>query len=199
MDPIAVTTETVRDGGRVRVVEVGLVCGGRQIARGSVLLLRSGSEPAGRVWTPQPWSVPPPGQVGSLAPGVEEKASLDIRLISEGGLSAVTQKQLWISEVQALVEGEEPSAFVRAVAAADLANPFGNFGDQGLSFINADLSVYLGRLPVGEWIGLEVAARTSAAGVATVAANLYDTRGAIGHCSVASVASLFRAPATNPT
>jgi Acyl-CoA thioesterase C-terminal domain/Acyl-CoA thioesterase N-terminal domain len=199
LEPVEVITEMVRDGGRVRVVLVGMACAGRDVARASVLLLRSGSGPEGRVWTPSPWSVPAPDEVGSLAPGTEAKASLDIRLITEGGLLAVTQKRLWIREVQALVEGEEPSPFVRAVAAADLANPFGNFGDQGLSFINADLTVYLGRLPVGEWIGLEVASRTAAAGVATVAANLHDSHGAIGHCSAASVASLFGGPPTDPT
>jgi hypothetical protein len=199
MEPIAVTTELVRDGGRVRVVQVGLTCAGREAARASVLLLRPGSEPAGRVWAPTTWSVPSPDQVGPLAPGAEGRAFLDIRLITEGGLQTPTQKRVWVREVQALVEGETPSPFVRAVAAADLANPFGNFGDEGLSFINADLSVYLGRLPVGEWMGLEVVARTSSAGVATVAANLYDAEGGFGHCSVASVASLFGGPPSNPT
>jgi hypothetical protein len=199
MEPVEVTAQTVRDGGRVRVVQVVLGCRGRDVARASVLLLRSGSEPAGRVWTSAAWSVPEPGRVGSLAAGVEGKAFLDIRLMTQGGLQAASQKRLWIREVQALVEGEEPSPFVRAVAAADLVNPFGNFGDKGLSYINADLTLYLGRLPIGEWIGLEVAARTSSAGVAAVVARLYDTQGAIGHCSVASVASQFTAPTTNPT
>jgi hypothetical protein len=181
------------------VVHVGLAGADRDIARASVLLLRSGSEPDGLVWAPPAWSVPPPDEVGPLAPGAESKSFLDIRLISEGGLQTASQKRVWVHEVQALVEGEDPSPFVRAVAAADLANPFGNFGDEGLSFINADLSVYLGRLPAGEWIGLEIAARTGSAGVATVAANLYDIQGAVGHCSVASVASPFRAPSSNPT
>jgi hypothetical protein len=199
MESVEAAAQTVRDGGRVRVVQVVLSCGGRDVARASVLLLRSGSVPAGRVWSPAPWSVPPPDEVGSLSAGVESKAFLDIRLITEGGLPTPSQKRLWIREVAALVEGEEASPFVRAVAAADLANPFGNFGEQGLSFINADLTVYLGRLPVGEWIGLEVVARTSSGAVATVAAMLYDTQGAIGHCSVASVASEFSAPSSNPT
>jgi hypothetical protein len=199
MEPVQVAARTVRDGGRVRVVQVVLSCGGRDVAHASVLLLRPGAEPAGRVWAPAPWSVPPPDQVGYLSAGVEGKAFLDIRLITEGGLPTASQKRLWIREVEALVEGEHASPFVRAVGAADLANPFGNFGDQGLSFINADLTVYLGRLPVGEWIGLEVATRTGSGGVAAVAANLYDTQGAIGHCSVASVASEFTAPASNPT
>ena len=85
--------------------------------------------------------------------------------------------------------GRRAIPFVRAVAAADLANPFGNFGEEGLAFINADLSVYLGRLPVGEWIGLEIASRTSTGGVAVVSGDLFDLEGSVGHCGVGSVAT----------
>jgi len=67
--------------------------------------------------------------------------------------------------------------------------PFGNIGESGLAFINADLSVYVGRLPVGKWIGLEIAARSASGTVATVGANLYDCQGAFGTGSVASVAT----------
>ena len=189
MEPVDVATEVVRDGGRVRVVHVTLSCAGRHVARASALLLRPGAEPPGRVWAPPPWSVPAPGDVAVMGTDPSKRAFLDIRLITEGGLPVVTQKQLWIGEVQPLVDGEEWSPFARAVAAADLANPFGNFGEAGLSFINADLSVYLGRPPVGGWIGLEVATRTASGGGSVVAANLYDSEGGVGHCSVASVAT----------
>ena len=37
--------------------------------------------------------------------------------------------------------------------AADFTNPLANSGDQGLEFVNADYTLYLHRLPVGEWIG----------------------------------------------
>ena len=189
MVAVEVTTELMRDGGRVRVVHVGLRCGDRDVAHASVMLLRAGSEPPGRVWQPAPWSVPTPDQLGNLAPDSTERSFLDIRPITEGGLATATQKRLWISEVQSLVAGEEPSPFVRAVAAADLANPFGNFGEQGLSHINSDLTVYLGRMPVGPWIGLEILSRSSAGGVSVVAGTLHDLEGLFGHCSVGAVAT----------
>jgi hypothetical protein len=133
--------------------------------------------------------VPNPGDLSSSIEEDDELASLEIRMISSGGLSIASQKRLWVREIRPLVDGEETSPFVRAVAAADLANPFGNIGESGLAFINADLTVYVGRLPVGQWIGLEIATRTASGAVATVGANLYDCEGRFGLGSVGSAAT----------
>jgi len=43
------------------------------------------------------------------------------------------------------------------IAAADIANPLANSGTNGLEFINGDITLYIARLPVDEWIGFEVA------------------------------------------
>ena len=187
MEPVEVTARVARAGRRVRVVEVTITCAGQQVARGSGLLLRSGPHPDGKVWGPDPWSVPRPDQLEPMALNPEQQGFLDVRLLTEGGFTAVAQKRLWIREVAPLVEGEDVSAFQRATAAADLANPFSNSGEAGLSFINADLTVYLGRLPVGEWIGLEVVGRTASVGVAVAQCNLYVASGGLGHCSVGAV------------
>lgn len=189
MEPVEIPSELVRDGRRVRVAHMRLRCGSREVARASVMLLRPAAQPPGRVWQPNPWSVPTPEQLGNLASDPTERSFIDIRPINQAGLAEATQKRLWIREVQSLVSGEELSPFVRAVAAADLANPFGNFGEHGLAFINSDLTVYLGRLPVGEWIGLEIVSRTSTGGVAVVSGNLHDLDGTVGHCAVGSVAT----------
>jgi hypothetical protein len=189
MEPVNVASEVVRSGRRVRVVQTVITCAGHDVARAAALLLRAGDQPAGGVWGPEPWSVPSPERLAPMAAEPDEGGFLDVRIVSEGGFTAVAQKRLWIREVRPLVDGEEPSPFVRAVAAGDLASPFSNSGDAGLHFINADLTVYLGRLPEGEWIGLEVAGRTSADGISVSACNLYDASGAIGHCAVGSVAT----------
>jgi hypothetical protein len=189
LEPVHVHSEMVREGGRVRVVHLVVMCGGREVARASALLLRPGPQPEGRVWNPDWWSVPDPGDLPPSVDEDDELASLEIRMISPGGLSVASQKRLWVREIRPLVEGEETSSFVRAVAAADLANPFGNIGESGLAFINADLTVYVGRQPVGQWIGLEIASRSSSGATATVGANLYDCEGGFGTGSVASVAT----------
>jgi hypothetical protein len=189
MEPVEVATDVVRAGRRVRAAEVVINCAGHEVARASALLLRAGAQPAGGVWGPEPWSVPSPDSLAPMAADPDQGGFLDVRIVSEGGFTAVAQKRLWIREVRPLVEGEEASPFVRAVAAADLANPFSNSGEAGLDFINADLTVYLGRMPVGEWVGLEVAGRTSADGISVATCNLYDGSGAVGHCAVGAVAN----------
>lgn len=196
MEAVALSAELVRDGRRVRAVQVAATCGGHEVVRASALFLRAGPQPGGRVWEPEPWSVPAPGQLDPMTPDPEQRGFIDVRILTEGGFTAVAPKRLWIREVMDLVEGEEPTPFVRAVAAADLANPFSNSGEAGLSFINADLSVQLGRQPVGEWIGLEVTGRTSSEGISVSECRLHDASGPVGHCSVSAVANeLFSGPA----
>ena len=194
MEPVRSKVEVVRAGRRVRAVQVQIVSGDREVVRASALFARTGPQPQGRVWEPPVWDVPAPDAVAGMGvdgSGANEDGPgfLDVRPITPGGFAAEARKQLWIRETRRLVEGEEPSAFVRAVTAADLANPFSNSGPDGLHFINADLSVYLSRPPEDEWIGLEVSGRTSADGISVADANLYDRRGAIGYCAVASVAT----------
>ena len=81
---------------------------------------------------------------------------------------------------------------MRAAAAADFANPLSNGGDAGLNFVNADVTLYLHRLPVGEWIGFEVASHQSASGVAVGECTLYDVEGPIGRSAVCAVAQIQR-------
>ncbi len=63
-----------------------------------------------------------------------------------------------------------------------------------MQFINADLTVYLARYPVGEWVGLEVADQLTGAGAGLGQCGLYDRTGRIGHCELAGVAAEFGAP-----
>jgi len=200
MEPVGVACDVVRAGRRVRAVQVSLTCAGQEVVRAAALLMRVGPQPGGRVWEPEPWSVPPPGDVARMNPVTGEDDDgpgfLEIRPLTPGGFDAVAQKRLWIRETRPLVDSEDPTPFVRTACAADLANPFSNSGEGGLHFINADLSVYLARPPVGEWIGLEVSGRSSADGVAVADANLYDEVGRVGQCAVASVATgAFSPPA----
>jgi hypothetical protein len=47
-------------------------------------------------------------------------------------------------------------------------------------FINPDLTVYIERAPVGEWICLEAETRLTSPGVAVAESTLYDARGRVG-------------------
>jgi hypothetical protein len=111
----------------------------------------------------------------------------EIRLLNPGGFWTAERKRLWARDRWQLVAGEEPSPLVRAALAADMPNPLANSSPEGLSFINADLTLFLGRLPVSEWIGLEVAGHLGHDGVAVGSCTMYDTAGAIGWSSVCAV------------
>ena len=87
-----------------------------------------------------------------------------------------------------LVEGEAFTPFTRVAIAADFASPFANSGDKGLGWINADITLYLHRLPITKWIGFEVKNHGATAGVAIGECWLYDEQGPIGTSSVMALA-----------
>jgi hypothetical protein len=95
-------------------------------------------------------------------------------------------------EVRDLVEGVPLTPFQRVAVACDYTNPLANSGTGGLGFINVDITLYLDRLPVGEWLGFEVEDHESAEGVCVGACRLHDERGPIGHSLVAGLAQRRR-------
>ena len=105
-----------------------------------------------------------------------------------GAMGTLGPRRLWMSEVRDLVEGAPLTPFVRAAVAADFASPFANAGDQGLGYINSDVTLYLHRLPVKEWIGFEVVNHHATDGIAIGECFLYDQQGPIGSSTVAALA-----------
>ena len=80
-----------------------------------------------------------------------------------------------------LVAGEPTSPLCRVAAAADFGNGISWVlsRNDGYRFINPDLTIYLHRHPVGEWVALE-AATTPTARLGLAESRLYDERGPIG-------------------
>jgi acyl-CoA thioesterase len=93
-----------------------------------------------------------------------------------------------MSEVRDLIECMPLTPFVRVAVAADFASPFANAGDQGLGYINSDVTLYLHRLPEQEWIGFEVVNHHATEGIAIGECFLYDQKGPIGTSTVAALA-----------
>jgi Thioesterase-like superfamily len=178
--PVRVTTRIARRGHRVRVVDVSVRDeAGLELTRGSVVLLRKGEAPPGTVWAPAEWNRPIPESLPAVQAGPDGWPPWDMRRAG---------RHAWIREVRPFIAGEETTPFVRAALAADATNGSANSGDQGLGYINADLTVYLVRAPRGEWIGLEVTGHGSHSGVAFGAASIYDLQGRIGHVAMSAVA-----------
>jgi hypothetical protein len=92
----------------------------------------------------------------------------------------------WFRLRRALVGDETPSPLQRLAAAGD----FGNGISATLSwddymFINPDLTLYVEREPVGEWICLDSATRIATDGIGVAESVLYDERGRVGRATQA--------------
>ena len=194
MLPMTVATNPVRDGRRVRVTEISIRCANREVARASALLLRRSEHPVADIWRTPNWDAPSPETMTSpdTVPSPDDgdaSGGWDIRMVTEGGFWTAEPKRLWTRDRSELVAGEELSPVVRAALAADLPNPLANSGTKGLQFINADLTMFLGRSPTSEWIGLEVTEHIGHDGIAIGSCRMYDTSGPIGWSSVCAIAT----------
>jgi hypothetical protein len=84
------------------------------------------------------------------------------------------------------VEGEETSPATRAAALSDFGNAIANqFGHgespvSSLSYINSDVTLYMDRDPVDEWLCLHVDHRDEVEGVGHVESVWFDRQGRYG-------------------
>ncbi|NUS06820.1 MAG: thioesterase family protein [Nonomuraea sp.] len=185
MLPVTVETTLVRDGRRIRVADAVLSTEQGVIGRASAVLLRQGEQPRDELQHTPAWDEPPPA--GAPAEGQGWKPPFDLWRLSGWGDGG--RGRVWLRETHPLVDEEPVSPLTRVALAADFASPLSNYGSEGVSFINADYTITLARLPEGELIGVEATGHLSADGVATGQVTLHDTAGPIGFCLVTAVAN----------
>jgi hypothetical protein len=120
--------------------------------------------------------------------------ALDEENIERASFAASAMEMRWLSDPRAsgpgrvwmrlrhpLLDGREPTALARLVATADFGNgvsaelPFERF-----LFINADLTIHLQRLPLGEWIGLDARTLLHGGGTGLAESVLHDVHGPVG-------------------
>jgi len=102
--------------------------------------------------------------------------------VADGSIRDRGPTAVWFRLRVPLVAGEETSPLARVMAAADFGNGISAplDWDEGWTFINPDLTVYLNRRPDGEWVGLDAVTWPEENAVAVAEAALYDERGRIG-------------------
>jgi hypothetical protein len=183
---LVVEAEVVRPGRRVQLLEAALrTPDGKEIVRARALRVHP-AELNGAAATDLPPPPPGPETGREHFPEFTPAASptffpnaIEIRFVS--GAFGGGPSTGWFRLRVPVVDGEEPSPLQRLAAAADFGNGISTVlhWEQHL-FINPDLTVYVNRPPVGEWIGLD--ARTSIApdGVGMAESVLYDQRGQVG-------------------
>lgn len=195
--PLTVTAELVRPGKRVNLVEVAVASAedGIQVARALALGIRRADlgiegevNPSSEVPPPPPEAIKPNAELGfSFEYPTFYGSAVEVAVV-EGAFLEPGPTTAWFRLAKPVVDGEEPTPFMRACAAADFGNgistalPFNQF-----VFINPDLTVYLHRPPVGEWICLEATTWVGDAGAGIAESALYDSSGRLGR----SVQSLF--------
>jgi hypothetical protein len=185
--PLEVVTRVVRDGHRIKVVDAELISEGQSAGRASCQLLRRTTNPQGRIWTSPEWDVPPPEEVEDIGAGPVTMGGMWALRPIFGRIGDFGRRGVWMREVRRLVEGEPLTPFARVAVSADYASPLANASDQGLGFINSDLTLYLHREPVGEWVGYESVSNGASDGVAVGHCDVYDVQGRIGTASTCAL------------
>ncbi len=186
LSPLTIETRVLREGRRIKLIEAEIFSGGVSSARCVCQLLRRGEQPPARTWKGAAWDVPPPESIPRPDPlplfGRWEMRP--IPPVAQGELP----RRTWLRELRQLIAGEAYTPFSRVATGVDFTSPTSNAGVDGLDFINSDVTFYLHRLPVGEWIGYEVTNHQSSEGIAIGQCTLHDIEGPIGFSSCAAVA-----------
>jgi Thioesterase-like superfamily len=197
LDPMRVSVRPIRSGRRIAVLEVTVEQEKGPIGQGKALLLRRSEQPEGTFRQTPAWASPGPEQLGPPRSPVGGKglSRSGYRFLAPWqswtvpGSSGPLSDGIWIRDVYPLIAGEELTPLERLGMAADLASPQTNSSDRGLSFINADYTVYLGREPQGEYIGIEPYGHISSRGVAAGQAVAHDQLGPVGFVATAAISN----------
>lgn len=189
--PSTTASSIVREGRRLLLVDSELVQDGTVVARARTLFLGESVDPDGVLWTTDDDRRPPPTNVRTDRMG---------RVYRSGGAWTpdagdhlnCRQKQVW-QLPGPVVEGEAPTSYQQAAIAADMTNLAVHWGDAGVEYINADVTLALARLPCADGIGVAPTQRAADSGIAFGTATLFDRAGVFGSATVSALANAHRA------
>jgi hypothetical protein len=189
LQPLELRTTLLRPGKRVQLVGVSVMHGENEVMRATGLRVRRPPEEHELPdelhqldhTLPSPESLPVRTERGVFGEGrVGIMDGIEMRAASNE-FFAPGPATYWFRLTHPLVAGEPTSPLSRALVAAD----FGNGISQVVPidthiFINPDLTVYLHRLPRGEWVGLDARTWLEPGEGALAESDLHDEDGRIG-------------------
>src|SRR5262245_5408917 len=184
------TVTVLREGRKARTLEATLVQAGTPVSRCTGVFLRA--DPAAR-----------PPVVPSAAPAIGPDAlrpvpehvrawspfftGVDTR-VAEGDLLCPGPAAAWFHLLRPLVAGEDNSALVHTVSAADLAAGISAVVDlRTWSFVNPDLTIALWRVPQLPWILLAAETHVGDQGTGVARGLMSDNAGPFGACELALI------------
>lgn len=186
--PIAalrVTTQALRAGKKVQWLTADLFApDGAQLASAHALCIRTTQLPLPVTGDPvaDPVRAPAdsdPFQFDFFAWPVGYHTGMEGRLAR--GRVGKGPVAMWMRMRYPLLEGEAPSPVQRVMIAADSGNGVSLVLDpRRHTFVNPDLTVYLHRPPVGEWVCLDARTIPQERGIGLADTRLLDEQGPIG-------------------
>ena len=172
-------------GGAVRRVRLALLHEDVPVLEGTAVYMRERALDLPS--SSQPPTLPPPDTCHTpiLIPGMQPQTSFHYTAmesrVATGTVTEPGPATVWFRVAVPFLEDGPMSAAARAIAAADFGNgiswavPLDRF-----AFANADLTVYLYRLPQGEWVAAESATTVQQNGIGLTRTTLHDALGPIG-------------------
>jgi acyl-Coa thioesterase superfamily protein/acyl-CoA thioesterase superfamily protein len=190
---VTVEAAVVRPGRRVQLYEATMRDGaGTEVVRARALAVRlanSRGRDTGLGVAPR---TPEYGRHNDFMPEIRPMFAPDgVEIRFVGGRFGGGDSTAWFRLRVPVVADEEPSPLQTLAAASDFGNGISsNLSWDEYMFINPDLTIYIEREPVGEWICLQATTRIAPEGVGLAESVLYDTRGRVGR----ALQSLLVAP-----
>jgi len=177
MAPVAMRTRILRNGKRLQLVKAELTVDGETYASALGLRVCLGVCPHDA-----PVARPMPGHGASTdSPNAFSGSSPLQGWMVEDEAARIGSFAYWASCDADLVQGEAATSVVRAVMACDLVAAVSRNAQGGAAYPGIDLSLYLARVPSGDWILAENDAEPADAGRCLVSSLLSDGDGAFGY------------------
>ncbi|HEU4481344.1 MAG TPA: thioesterase family protein, partial [Actinomycetota bacterium] len=184
LTPLRLTSQVARPGRRVQMIDASLSDeeGPVMTARGWVMRMQE-IEP---VAPDEDRSPPPSHERGHEVELFDSQAEVSYLTGMEwrfvrGAFLEPGPATAWLRMRHPLVDGEPVSPLTRVLIAADSASGISAALDpKQWLFINPDLTVYLHRMPEGEWVCLEAATTIESHGIGAASSRVHDERGPIG-------------------
>lgn len=181
--PLAVRCRLVRPGRKVQLVEASLWREEVEVARATALRIRRASVEVPERTEPPPHPLPATagGWTDSYQQGpAYHRLGVEIRTAADAEPEPAPG-WAWIRLKLPVVPGEAPSGLVRVCAVADFPNGISYVvSPKAMSYINPDLTLYVHRLPVGEWVLVDARTWLGSHGMGMAEGALFDERGRIG-------------------
>lgn len=179
---VQITTQMIRPGKTIELVEAQMVCQGRTaiVARGWRLKTHDSQLVAGveDADVTHPEDLPVWDGMEMWPGGYIEQLELRVEPGHRLGKGVV-----WLRNPQQMVDGFDTPDMVRLLGMVDTANgvaPRVAPGPESWMFPNVDLQIHMYRRPVGQWLGIQSQQTYGSDGIGLTSAVLHDTEGPFG-------------------